>query len=248
VRLLLIAGIAAVNAAVAALWPRVAYRLAVPAGMPTHTRCNRCRRPFPVGWRGWLRIGRPCPACSDRHIASWPVVSSLAATAAAALSSRTATLNTVHLLLLLAWLVVVQIGTLLALIDIEAHRLPTPLIAALGLALLVIVGSATLLARQPRWALTTAVAAVVLGGTYLLLGLLTPSGIGMGDVRLATVLGALLGIGGWGTVLLGAALPYAIAAPFAVTQARRVPGRCRQLPFGPFLIAGAIIAAIVRGL
>ncbi|WP_432844322.1 prepilin peptidase [Dactylosporangium sp. CA-092794] len=141
------------------------------------------------------------------------------------------------------WLIVVQVSTLLSLIDVAVNRLPAALVMATGSMVGVGIGAAALLARQPQWVLAALLGAAGLGGVYLLLAVLVPSQMGMGDVRLAAVLGAALGIGGWETLLLGAVLPYLIGLPFALAQLRHSsPLRRGQVPFGPLLAAGAIIA------
>lgn len=152
-------------------------------------------------------------------------------------------------MLLLAWLIVVETGALLAMVDIAVRRLPTALVAMMAAGVAGCVAAAALVAQRPRLVSAAAVAATVLGGGYLLLGLLAPSQLGMGDVRLAAVLGAALGVGGWDAVLLGSVLPYLLALPFAAAHLARY--RCAaggQLPFGPFLVAGAVLAAIITGL
>jgi leader peptidase (prepilin peptidase)/N-methyltransferase len=117
------------------------------------------------------------------------------------------------------------------------------LVTATRLAVGVGIGVAAWSAHQPRWILAAVLGAASLGATYLLLAVLVPGQVGMGDVRLAAVLGAALGVGGWETLLLGAALPYVVVFPFALAQLRHSPPSQRgQLPFGRFLAAGAIIA------
>jgi leader peptidase (prepilin peptidase) / N-methyltransferase len=73
---------------------------------------------------------------------------------------------------------------------------------------------------------------------FLVLGLVYPAGLGMGDVKLALLLGAALG---------GAVLPALLVGTLAagvagvVVLARQGLGaRRRALPFGPFLAFGAI--------
>jgi leader peptidase (prepilin peptidase)/N-methyltransferase len=238
-----IVAVAIVASLVAALWPRVAYRLAVPAGEPPRYGCPRCSRRFRPGWRGWLRLGRPCRVCPA---GPWWAASGLAALAAGALTWRAHATSLDQGMLVLAWLLVMENGVLLAMIDIAAHRLPTPLVRTMTVGVATCIAVAALTAHQPRWAADAALAAVVLGGGYLLLALLTPNQVGMGDVRLAAVLGAALGTGGWDAVLLGAILPYPLALPFAVSRlTRRGAPAGGQLPFGPFLVAGAVLAAIV---
>ena len=68
----------------------------------------------------------------------------------------------------------------------------------------------------------------------------------MGDVRLATLTGLVLGTAGWQPVLLGAVIPYLLATPVALATLRRhTPGTASQIPFGPFLVGGAILVGIL---
>jgi leader peptidase (prepilin peptidase)/N-methyltransferase len=166
-----------------------------------------------------------------------------AAAATAALAWRMPGAGAGQIALLVTWLIIVQASTLLSLIDLAAQRLPAVLVTATGLTIGVGVGVAAWSAHQPRWVLAAVLGVAGLGGIYLLLAVLVPSQVGMGDVRLSAVLGAALGIGGWETLLLGAVLPYVVVFPFALARLRRSPPSQRgQVPFGPFLAAGAIIA------
>jgi leader peptidase (prepilin peptidase) / N-methyltransferase len=67
--------------------------------------------------------------------------------------------------------------------------------------------------------------------------------MGLGDVKLAGPLGALLGWLSWSALALGAFLGFALAAVtgLALIAARRA-GRKSALPFGPFMLAGAWLA------
>ena len=90
-------------------------------------------------------------------------------------------------------------------------------------------------------------ATVVLGGGYLLLTAVGANNAGMGDVRLAALTGLMLGTGGWHTVLYGALIPYLLAAPFAFATNYRHRSSVGppHIPFGPFLISGAIVAGLI---
>ena len=90
-------------------------------------------------------------------------------------------------------------------------------------------------------------AATVVGGVYLLLALLIAGQIGMGDVRLAAMIGLMLGPNGPSAVLLAAVLPYVLALPFALTVlAHTAPQHPRRpLPFGPFLVAAAVLTIVL---
>jgi leader peptidase (prepilin peptidase) / N-methyltransferase len=64
-----------------------------------------------------------------------------------------------------------------------------------------------------------------------------PVAMGFGDVKLAAVLGALLGVTGF---LVGLLLAVVIGAVVGVAQ--RVLGGSRFVPFGPFLVVGALLS------
>jgi leader peptidase (prepilin peptidase)/N-methyltransferase len=87
---------------------------------------------------------------------------------------------------------------------------------------------------------------VVLGLAYLTLALLAPGQLGVGDVRLAALCGLLLGTHSWGTVALGAALPWLLSAIVtgALLSTKRIR-RGTQIPFGPHLIVGTLLAGII---
>lgn len=83
-------------------------------------------------------------------------------------------------------------------------------------------------------------AGAVLGGAFLLLCLLTPGGVGLGDAKLAAVLGLLLGWFGWLEVLAGVLGAFGLGGLFAIglLLARRAD-RQTAVAFGPWLVAGA---------
>jgi leader peptidase (prepilin peptidase)/N-methyltransferase len=108
--------------------------------------------------------------------------------------------------------------------------------------LVVLPAAAAVLALQtawhpsPEWAL----GAVGAAGFLFLAALAYPGGMGMGDVKLALLIGALLGLTTPVGILLGLFLAL---VPSAVLLARH-GARARKLgiPFAPFLAAGAVIA------
>ncbi|MFG2058542.1 prepilin peptidase [Micromonospora sp. NPDC048930] len=149
------------------------------------------------------------------------------------------------LLLVAVWLVVLYAGLLLAVVDVVTRRLPTPIVAAAALAVGGLLAGHAFITGQTRTLVTAALAAGALGGGYLFLAIGGGSGMGMGDVRLAALLGASLGTLGWPAVLWGGLLPYALAAPEALTRLalRRQP----DLAFGPYLLAGAFLSVALVG-
>jgi len=80
----------------------------------------------------------------------------------------------------------------------------------------------------------------------LVMALLAPAGLGMGDVKLAGFLGLYLGWLGWPVVLLGFLLGFVVQALVGlVLLLTRRAGRRTELPFGPALLGGALVAALL---
>jgi leader peptidase (prepilin peptidase)/N-methyltransferase len=83
---------------------------------------------------------------------------------------------------------------------------------------------------------------------YALLAVLPRSGLGFGDVKLAGLLGTALALLGWGALAWGTALAFLSGGLMAA--ALLVTGRAKRntpLPFGPHMLAGALVAAVLFG-
>ncbi|WFE37546.1 A24 family peptidase [Micromonospora sp. WMMD998] len=142
-------------------------------------------------------------------------------------------------------LLVAAAGLVLAVTDLIALRLPDPLVGAVALGGLGLVGTATVTGEPGRAATALAGAGLSLCG-YVLLALLPRARLGFGDVKLAAALGFPLGWLGWPTLRLGLLLPHVLAgtAVLALLAAGRVR-RDTPLPFGPAILAGAWLAAVL---
>ncbi|WP_231486422.1 prepilin peptidase [Candidatus Blastococcus massiliensis] len=147
-----------------------------------------------------------------------------------------------------AWLVFVSAGLVLAVIDLRAKLLPNRVLLPATLAVLVLLTVAA--AVDDAWPdlLRAALAGAVSFGVGLVLALISPSGLGMGDVKLAALLGLVLGWLGWPVVLLGFLVGFLLQAVLGLALlAVRRAGRSTELPFGPALLAGALVAAVLSG-
>ena len=82
---------------------------------------------------------------------------------------------------------------------------------------------------------------LALAAFYFLLVIISPSGMGLGDVKLAASVGVLLAWFGWPTLLAGGVAGFLLAglSGIALLVTHRAT-RKQQLPFGPFMIAGAL--------
>jgi leader peptidase (prepilin peptidase)/N-methyltransferase len=90
--------------------------------------------------------------------------------------------------------------------------------------------------------------AVVLFALYFALAFAYPAGMGFGDVKLAGVLGLYLGWLGWGQLAVGAFFGFLLGGAWGVALlvAKRA-SRKSAIPFGPFMLGGALLAVFVGG-
>lgn len=133
---------------------------------------------------------------------------------------------------------------LLVVIDLAEYRLPDVIVWPSYPLLLV--GLAIAAATGDEWGRfgRAVLAAVVVGIGYLVLALVTPSGLGLGDVKLSGLLGAFLGWFGWPHVLFGALAAFVLGGVVAlVLLAVRRADRHSSVAFGPWMIAGAAAGA-----
>ena len=89
-----------------------------------------------------------------------------------------------------------------------------------------------------QWVIASGAAA----GVFLLLSLVHPAGLGMGDVKLVGLIGAALGY----SVLNGLLVGTVLAALFGLGLLLRNGAAARKatLPYGPFLAAGAVAVLV----
>lgn len=122
--------------------------------------------------------------------------------------------------------------------DLERRVVPNRVILPAAAAVLVL---RTIADPSPEWALGALGAA----GFLFLAALAYPGGMGMGDVKLALMIGALLGLTAAVALMLG--LLFALV-PSIVLFARHGAGARRMaIPFAPFLAAGTIVALFAGG-
>jgi leader peptidase (prepilin peptidase)/N-methyltransferase len=214
----------------------VAYRL------PRHeslvspgSHCPSCGTPVKpydnIPLVSWLLLRGHCRGCGVPISVRYPLVEGLTAAlcVGAVLVHHSAAAITLSIVLIL---IVVPA----ALIDLE-HRIIPNRITALGAVLALVIG----LALDPGGEPERLIAGAAAGGFLLIAALVYPGGMGMGDVKLAAVMGLFLGppvAAGILIALLTGVLPGAVI--IARKGARQ--GRKTAVPFGPFLALGALVA------
>ncbi|MCO6005815.1 A24 family peptidase [Actinoallomurus purpureus] len=138
-------------------------------------------------------------------------------------------------------------GVALTFIDIALKRLPDPVTLpsyAVGLLLL---GMAALFTHDGGVRFAHALAGMVaLFALYALQWLIAPNQIGLGDVKLAGVLGLYLGWLGLSAWVAGVCAGYVLAAVYSIgLLASRRATLKSQIPYGPFMLAGVLAAVLV---
>ncbi|MEU2361911.1 A24 family peptidase [Streptomyces noursei] len=232
--------LAAAYGAVAGLFlPRPAHRFAVPPEEEWRGHCPD-GHPLTGPGRGWL--GRAhCPTCGTSYGPAAGPAATATALACAALAAATGARPE-----LAVWLLGTPVAVLLTLVDRRVQRLPDALTLPLAAGTAAALGTVGWLTGAPADALRALLAGPALAGCYLLLSLLNPSGLGLGDVKLALGLGVALGWYGWPTLVTGGAAGVLLAALYATyLLVTRRAGRKATMPLGPFMIVGALCGLLL---
>jgi leader peptidase (prepilin peptidase) / N-methyltransferase len=147
-----------------------------------------------------------------------------------------------------AYLAFAFVCLVLAVIDAATRLLPNritypafPVVA--GLLLVASLGLGEL-----GWLGRGLLAAASVGGLFLLLALLSPHGMGVGDGKLAPTLGLALGWLSWGTVAVGMVAGFLLGGLAGLGGMLALGlSRTSRLPFGPWLVVGALLGVLVGG-
>jgi leader peptidase (prepilin peptidase)/N-methyltransferase len=129
-------------------------------------------------------------------------------------------------------------------IDVRLHRLPDRLTAAAAvvLGLAVIIGAAV--TGDPALVVRGLAGAVLLSGLLLALHVVSPRGLGFGDVKLGVPLGLAVGATGVANVVVALMLGCVIGAVVGLFVLARHRDRVRAFAFGPCLCAGAVLVLL----
>lgn len=220
----------------------------VPLGLSVVRPASRCpgcggaiRRRDNVPVLSWVLLRGRCRDCRTPISVRYPLVELLTGglfAAVAALVGPTWALP--------AYLYLAAIAVALTMIDLDVRRLPDAIVlpsyaVALGLLALASAGSGD------WWALLRAViGGAALFAFYVLIVVVKPGGMGLGDVKLAGVLGLYLAWWGWDALAVGSFLAFLIGGLVAIPLVLfGGAGRRSKMPFGPAMLAGALVALFV---
>jgi leader peptidase (prepilin peptidase)/N-methyltransferase len=214
----------------------VAYRL--PRGeslVLPGSRCPSCSTPIKpydnVPVLSWLMLRGRCRACREPVSWRYPVVEGatallLVAVVLAKGADRDVWLGVAFVLLLVP----------VTLIDIDHRIIPNKLMLV-GM----VVSIGLVLATQPEDLTEHLIAAAGAGGFLLLAALAYPAGMGMGDVKLAGVMGLFLGRSA-GAAMLVALVAGSVVGALIIARKGAKEGRKTAIPFGPYLAVGGLVA------
>jgi leader peptidase (prepilin peptidase) / N-methyltransferase len=219
--------------------PRGESVVSPPSACPGCGHAIRPRDNVPV--LSWLLLHGRCRDCGARISARYPLVELATALLFAGTAWRLGAAWELP-----AYLYLAAIAVALTLIDVDVRRLPNAIVLpsyAVAAVLLLLPAVA-----EGEW---HAYVRALLGGAalfavYFALALAYPAGMGFGDVKLAGVLGIYLGWLGWGELAVGAFLGFLLGGVWGVAllMAGRA-GRKSAIPFGPFMLAGVLLAVFV---
>ena len=134
-------------------------------------------------------------------------------------------------------LVFVAMLVAVTLTDLDERIIPNRLLAVAA-----IIGAALIIATDPSSIPERAIAAAAAGGVLFVAALAYPKGMGLGDVKLAAVMGLFLGRNVAAALII--ALLAGSAVGLAIIAREGGAARKRAIPFGPFLALGGVVALL----
>lgn len=143
------------------------------------------------------------------------------------------------------------LAAVLSVVDLREHRLPNRLVLALsGAVCLATTGIALLVPAARTACLSALVIALGAGVVAVLIALLAPDLLGMGDAKILPAVVAVAAVLGW-DVLIGGMLGAAVLGGVAGIVAMAVTRDARtRIAYGPVLLSapllGLVLAPVVR--
>jgi leader peptidase (prepilin peptidase) / N-methyltransferase len=210
------------------------------------SKCPNCGRQIKAHENipivSYLVLGGKCPGCGSRISLRYPLTELATGVLFALVVVKFELTVTAAVYAGFFWTLVV-----LTVIDLEHKLLPNRIVYPLFVAGWAGIVVAALVDGDTARLRSAALGAVLFGGFLFVVAFIYPAGMGGGDVKLAFVLGTFVGYaGGVGAVLAGMFLSFLLGGVLGII-AMRVSGKGRktQIPFGPFLALGSVLAVFL---
>jgi leader peptidase (prepilin peptidase)/N-methyltransferase len=130
----------------------------------------------------------------------------------------------------------------LSAVDFDERRIPNRILGPMSAVGALLLAIAALVAGNPEILIRLAVGAVAYALPMLVLGLVAPGAMGMGDIKLAAYIGMHLAWFSLIHVLVGAFLAFLIGSIVGLTLVvLRKKGRKDTVPFGPSMALGGFL-------
>ncbi|HEY2042918.1 MAG TPA: prepilin peptidase [Jatrophihabitans sp.] len=243
---IVIVAVALLGLAVGSFLNVVIYRVPSRQSLVTPaSHCPSCQHPIRnrhnVPVFGWLLLRGRCADCRARISIRYPLVELITCLLFVAVALQ---LNHLHTLAALpAYLYFSAMGIALALIDFDVHRLPNSIVLPSYPILALALTLAAVFDDRPEALVRAGIGGMALFILYFSMAFAYPAGMGLGDVKLAGIVGAMTGYLSLSALLVGAFSAFLIGGLFgALAMASGRASRKAHIPFGPFMILGAFIA------
>ncbi|GAB2465356.1 leader peptidase (prepilin peptidase)/N-methyltransferase [Conyzicola lurida] len=203
----------------------------------------------------WLLLRGKCRTCAEPISARYPIVELATGLLFAAAAYRfplpysaPVPIIIATAFLLVAFLYFAAISVALTGIDIDTHKLPNAIVLPAYPVVAILLIAASLIYGDYTQLLQAAIGGAILFAVYFLMALVYPGGMGFGDVKLAGVIGVILGFLDWGSLIIGAFAAFLLGGLFGIALLlTRKAGRKSGIPFGPWMLAGAWIGIFFGG-
>ena len=148
---------------------------------------------------------------------------------------------------LVGFLAVAACAVALVVTDVRARRLPDRIVYSALAALFTCFVAGAIVRADATRLVTGILGALTLGAVYVVLAVLGHGRLGVGDIKLAVLIGLALGWFGWAALLVGALGAFLLNAmvTLALLAARRITLKS-ELPFGPFMLGSAGLIVLLN--
>jgi len=204
------------------------------------SKCPGCDTPIAprdnVPVLSWLLLRGRCRHCGERISPRYPLVEVATAVLFVAIGARFA-----GSWALPAYLVLGAALLAISVIDLEHYIIPNRIVYPVGFMLVPLFALAALIGGDWSDFLRALLGGCAAFAVLFVIHVISPRGMGFGDVRLCFLLGIALGWLGWEHVAFGIFAGFLYGALLgAALMALRLRSRKQHLPFGPFLAAGTL--------